>query len=165
MLDENLRTNPFSCWTRTTLWSQTFFMLDENCFTEPTLFHAGCKRHIPEPTLFYAGRNHYFTEPTLLHDGRKDHTSSSEPTLFHVGRWDHMLANDYPLLSHSVMLTVTRIESVNHHSLLRGTTPSLYLKYANFTLDNDLVNTFTTYSYVATYWSFIAPFSIISRIY
>ena len=57
-----------------------------------------------------------------------------------------MPVNDYPLLFDSVMLTVTRIESINHHSLLRGITPSLSLKYSNFTLDNDLVNTSVTCS-------------------
>ena len=133
-------------------------------FSEPALFHAGWEPLL-EPTLFHAGRNHYFTEPTLFHAGRKDHTSSSEPGLFHARRWDLMPVNDYPLLSHSVMLTITRIEFVNHQSLLRGTTPSLSLKYSNFTLDNDLVNTFATCSSVATYWSFTTPFSTISRIY
>ena len=57
-------------------------MLDKNCFTEPSLFHAGRKRLIMEPTLFHVGRNHYFTEPTLFHVGRKDHTSPSELALF-----------------------------------------------------------------------------------
>ena len=146
-------------------WSQPFSMLDKNCFMEPTLFLVGDKHLITEPTLFHVGRNHYFTNPTLFHAGCKDHTSSSDPTLFHVGQWDHMPVNDYPLLSHFVMLTVTKIEFINHHSLLWGTTPSLSLKYSNFTLDNILVNTFATCSSVAMYWSFTTPFSTISQIY
>ena len=144
-------------------------MLDENCFmelalfhagrkccfTEPTLSHAGHKDHTSssEPTLFHVGWwDHISTsELTLFHVGRWDHISTLKPTLFHVVRWDHMPVNDYPLLSHFVILTVTRIESINHQSLLRGTTPSLSLKYPNFTLDNGLVNTSTILSSMATY--------------
>ena len=42
----------------------------------------------------------------------------SKPTLFDVGGEEHMLVIDHPLLSYSIMLTVTRIEFVTLHSLV-----------------------------------------------
>ena len=54
------------------------------------------------------------------------------PTLFHAG-------------------CESSCPSATHHSLLRGTTPSISLKYSNFTLANGLVNTSATCSSVARY--------------
>ena len=57
----------------------------------------------------------------------------------------------------------------HHCSPFRGrpfrTRPSLSRKYSNFTRDRGFVNTSTTCSSVLTYWRFMAPFCIISRIY
>ena len=145
--------------------------------SEPTLFHAK-REHLTKPVLFHTRCTHalqsqpFFmldvkcsTELALFHAGCKDFPIFIRANLFswwmircHANKW-------LPIVSHSVMLTVTKNESIHHHSLLRGTTPSLSLKYPNFTLDNNLVNTSATCSFVAMYWSFTAPFSTISWIY
>ena len=55
----------------------------------------------------------------------------------------------------------------HHYSPFRGrsflTTPSLSQKCSKFTQDRGFVNTSATCSSVLTYWSFMAPFCIISR--
>jgi hypothetical protein len=59
----------------------------------------------------------------------------------------------------------TRLAS-QHYSPFRGrslrTTPILSRKCSNLTRDRGLVNTSTTYSFVLTYWSFMAPLCTIS---
>ena len=150
-------------------------MLEENIQvpTELALFHAGVEDHTTShwanPFSWWRRRSHSFSpsQPFFMLE-EKITQLLIVTTLFHAGGEDHMLVNDHPLLPHSAMLTVTRITSVTHHSLLRGmsfeATPSLPLKYSNFTFDRGLVNTSAICSSVATYWSFTAPFHYISDI-
>ena len=82
------------------LQSQPFFMLDVKFFTKPALFHARCKY---SPIFIRANPFSYWM------------------IRCHANKW-------LSIVPHFVMLTVTRNESIHHHSLLRGTTPSLSLK-------------------------------------
>jgi hypothetical protein len=58
MLDENLRANPFSCWARASKYRANPF----SCWMHPLLYKAN-----PFSCWMY-----YFTEPSLFHIGCKD---------------------------------------------------------------------------------------------
>ena len=113
-------------WMRTS--EPALFHAWQECLTEPVLFHTGCTQSLQRQPFFMLDVK-CFIELSLFHVGCKDSPIFIRASpfsywmiRFHANKW-------LPIVSHSVMLTVTRIESIHHHSLLRGTTPSLSLKY------------------------------------